>query len=128
MAQARGLYDAPMREAFANRRMLLQCCRGCGAHRYPPAPVCPKCLQPAHEWLEIAGVGSIVSWAIFHKQYLPAYPVPYNVIVVQLAEGPMMVSNLEGPVPEGSWIGRSVELAWSETATVGMLPRFRLSG
>ena len=126
MAKARGLYDEPMWAGFAQRRMLLQRCTGCGAYRYPPAPSCASCLAPAHEWVEIAGSGKIVSWAIFHRQYLPAYPAPYNVIAVQLAEGPTMVSNLEGPVPQGSWIERDVELAWSEAAELGPLPRFKL--
>lgn len=126
MARARGLYDAPMWEGFANRRVMLQCCTSCGTYRYPPAPSCAKCLAPSHRWVEIAGTAKIISWAIFHRQYLPSYPTPYNVIAVQLSEGPMMISNLEGPFPRGSWIGCEVQLAWSETADLGMLPRFRL--
>lgn len=126
MAKAKGLYDEPMWKGFAEKRMLLQRCTACGTHRYPPAASCAKCLGQGHTWVEIAGTAKIVSWAIFHRQYLPAYPVPYNVIAVELAEGPMMVSNLEGPAPEGSWIGREVVLSWKETADVGMLPRFKL--
>lgn len=126
MAKARGLYDVPMWAGFAEKRMLLQRCTACGTHRYPPAPSCAKCLEQSHQWVEIAGTAKIVSWAIFHRQYLPDYPTPYNVIAVQLAEGPMMVSNLEGPAPQGSWIGREVELAWSETASLGLLPRFKI--
>ncbi len=126
MAKPGSLYDAPMWAGFAEKRMLLQRCTACGTHRYPPAPSCAKCLEPSHEWVRIAGTAKIVSWVIFHRQYLPDYPTPYNVIAVQLAEGPMMVSNLEGSTPQGSWIGREVELAWSETAGLGLLPRFKI--
>ena len=63
---------------------------------------------------------------VFHRQYLPAYPAPYNVVAVRLDEGPLMVSNLEGPVPEGSWIGRRVRLTYAEMPDGAVLPRFVL--
>ncbi|MES3001463.1 MAG: OB-fold domain-containing protein [Pseudomonadota bacterium] len=122
----KGLYDAPMWEGFAEKRMLLQRCTACAHHRYPPAPVCPECLGNGAEWVEVSGSAKVLSWAIFHKKYLPEYPVPYNSIAVELAEGPTMVSNLEGDVPEGSLIGRDVELVWSTTGELGPLPRFKL--
>jgi uncharacterized OB-fold protein len=115
-----------MWKGFAQRRMLLQCCESCDTFRYPPAASCAKCLAPMHRWVEINGRGRIISWAIFHRKYLPNYPTPYNVIAVQLSEGPIMISNLEGALPEGSWIGREVQLTWSETEGVGLLPRFGL--
>lgn len=126
MKRITGLYDEPMWGGFEKRVLLLQECSSCGASRYPPAAVCPKCLAPEHRWAEASGKGTIVSWAIFHRQYLPEYPAPYNVIAVQLEEGPLMASNLEGPPPEGSWIGRAVVLTWSDSAAGG-LPRFRLA-
>lgn len=122
----RDLYDEPMWAGFAQKQLLLQRCSACGTHRYPPAAVCPKCLAPEHQWSPSAGSARIISWAIFHRQYLPAYPAPYNVIAVQLEEGPLMVSNLEGPAPEGAWIGHGVSLTWGETED-GPLPRFKLA-
>jgi len=126
MKKARGLYDEKMWAGFAERRLLLQRCDACGTHRYPPAAVCAKCLAPAHTWTPASGRAEIVSWAVFHRQYLPAYPAPYNVIAVQLAEGPLMVSNLEGSTPEGTWIGRAVALAWRDVEGEP-LPRFELA-
>ncbi len=126
MKRARGLYDEPMWAGFAERKLLLQQCTECRSHRYPPAGACPECLSPQHRWVEAAGSAQIVSWAIFHKQYLSAYKPPYNVIAVKLAEGPLMVSNLEGPRPQGSWIGCAVSLAWADTES-GPLPRFNLA-
>ncbi len=122
----KGIYEAPMWDGFAAQKMLLQRCNECATHRYPPAPVCPNCLCDKCEWVETSGEGKILSWAIFHRKYLPAYPVPYNVIAVELAEGPTVVSNLEGDAPEGSWMGRDVQLAWSPHPELGPLPRYRL--
>ena len=126
MAKPMALYDKPMWDAIGARGMRLQRCSACGAFRYPPGPSCPACLSPAHDWTPISGKGEIVSWAIFHRKYLPDYPPPYNVIAVRLAEGPMMISNLEGPPPTGSWIGAAVELVYVEVGE-RVLPRFRLA-
>lgn len=121
-----GLYDAPMWESVRAQRFSLQCCRACNAFRYPPAPVCPECLSAEAHWVPVQGSGEILSWVIFHRGYLPAYPPPYNVITVRLDEGPVMVSNLEGPTPEGSWIGRRVTLQYATMPDGVVLPRFRL--
>ncbi|MGE0717957.1 MAG: Zn-ribbon domain-containing OB-fold protein [Alphaproteobacteria bacterium] len=122
-----GLYDKPMWESIRGRGMRLQCCRGCGAWRYPPGPICPKCLSLDYDWKPVSGGGKVLSWVVFHRQYLPAYPQPYNVIAVQLDEGPIMISNLEGESPDGSWIGARVAMTYAEDGSGGVLPRFRLA-
>jgi len=72
-------------------------------------------------------MAKIISWAIFHKQYLPAYPAPYNVIAVRLQEGPVLISNLEGDSPPESWINSDVYLVYSTMPDGIVLPRFRLA-
>ena len=93
----------------------------------PPGPACAECLSTQYAWDAISGRGEILSWAIFHRGYLPGYPPPYNVIAVRLDEGPIMISNLEGPIPAGSWIGRRVELCYASMPDGIVLPRFRLA-
>jgi len=123
-----GLYDAPLWNSLKEDHLLrLQRCSHCGAFRYPPGPTCHACLSVDCEWTPVSGGGEIVSWVIFHKQYLPAYPAPYNVIAVRLDEGPVLISNLEGVVPEGSWIGRRVRLMPVDMADGVVLPRFVLA-
>ncbi len=119
-----GLYDVPMWDSIRARRMALQRCTGCGTMLYPPGPVCPSCLSDALEWTPISGNATILSWVIFHRQYLEAYPAPYNAIGVALEEGPIMISNLEGQTPEGNWIGQAVKLVYAEMADGVVLPRF----
>lgn len=122
-----GLYDRPMWDGIRARDMKLQCCRNCGTWQYPPGPGCHACLSEDLEWSPVSGGGAILSWAIFHRQYLQAYPAPYNVIAVRLDEGPVMISNLEGEGPGGSWIGRRVRLTYAEMPDGAMLPRFTLA-
>jgi uncharacterized protein len=122
-----GLYDAPMWESIRAHRMALQRCTGCGTVLYPPGPVCPSCLSDTLEWVPVSGRGRILSWAIFHRQYLAAYPAPYNAIAVALDEGAIMISNLEGPAPEGNWIGRAVRMVYTDMQDGAVLPRFTLT-
>jgi uncharacterized OB-fold protein len=121
-----GLYDAPMWESIRARTMKLQCCQQCGTFQYPPAPVCHACLSAGLAWAPISGEGEILSWVIYRRQYLDAYPAPYNVIAVRLKEGPVVVSNLEGAEPDGTWIGRKVRLRYANMADGVVLPRFEI--
>ncbi len=121
-----GLYDKPMWEGIASRRLVLQRCTNCGHFRYPPGPTCPECLSAECAWIAPSGGAEILSWAIFHRGYLAAYPPPYNVIAVRLDEGPILISNLEGHEPDGSWIGQRVELCYVTMPDGMVLPRFHL--
>ncbi|WP_052121119.1 Zn-ribbon domain-containing OB-fold protein [Inquilinus limosus] len=104
------LYDRPMWAALEQGRLELQCCAACGRFRYPPGPACPDCLSLDHRWQPVSGHGTILSWVVFHRQYFDDHPPPYNAVAVQLAEGPVIVSNLVGAEPAGSWIGAEVEI------------------
>lgn len=106
------LYDAPMWRAMEAGRLKLQCCAGCGTFRYPPGPSCPECLSLECAWQEVSGKGEVLSWVVFRKQYFEDFPAPYNAVAVKLEEGPILVSNLEGPEPPGSWIGEKVALTY----------------
>lgn len=119
-----GMYDAPMWQSIRDGAMKLQHCEPCGATLYPPAPVCPHCLSDRLEWKPVSGRGKVLSWVVFHKSYLDAYPAPYNVIAVRLDEGAVMVSNLEPPLPQDSWIAKRVELVYVTMPDGFVLPRF----
>lgn len=121
-----GLYDRPLWEGIRQQEMRLQCCSECGTFRYPPGPTCQACLSSAYEWRAVEGEGAVLSWVIFQRQYLPAYEAPYNVIAVRLDEGPVVISNLEGEAPHGSWIDRRVRLVYRTMPDGAILPRFVL--
>lgn len=106
------LYDQPMWESISRERMTLQKCGHCGSFRYPPGPICASCHSMEYAWTEIAGGGEILSWVVFHRQYFDDHPQPYNVIAVRLDEGPIVVSNLIGREPPGSWIGARVTITY----------------
>jgi uncharacterized OB-fold protein len=130
MARSRAvisMYDEPMWQSIDARHWQLQQCDGCGEFRYPPAPVCHKCLSMAYTWRDLSGRGKVLSWVVFHRKYLPDYPPPYNAVAVQLAEGPIVISNLVGDEPEGGWIGRDVEICYEADNEGHTIPRVRLA-
>lgn len=125
-APVMGLFDGPMWSSIREGAMQLQRCQDCGAMQYPPAPVCTHCLSLALKWQPISGQGTILSWVVFHRTYLDAYPAPYNVVAVRLAEGPVMISNLEGAPPAQGWLGVPVRMVYTTMPDAAVLPRFTL--
>ena len=121
------MYDKPMWASVDANRMELQQCSSCQQFRYPPAPTCPHCLSMDYKWKPVSGRGKILSWVVFHREYLDDYKPPYNVIAVQLEEGPIVMSNLSGPEPGGTWIDMPVEMIYEKGTDGETLPRFRLS-
>ena len=109
-----GLDDLPMWASMKAGKLQLQRCDQCGHFRYPPAPVCPQCLSARATWTAVSGKGTVLSWVVFHKKYFDDHVPPYNSVAVQLEEGPIIVTQLQGPEPEGSWIGEPVELGYAE--------------
>jgi uncharacterized OB-fold protein len=90
----KNVYEAPFWEFVQRHDLRLQRCAECGAYRYPPGPACARCLSQAAEWAALSGVGRLVSWVVFHRQYFPELPAPYVVAAVETAEGPILIANL----------------------------------
>ncbi len=89
-----GLYEDAFWEYVQRHELRLQRCPACGAHRYPPSAVCPRCLGREFEWDALSGDGRVLSWVVFHRQYFPELPIPYTVVAVEMAEGPILLADL----------------------------------
>lgn len=120
------LYDEPFWASVAARNLALQRCTQCGTMRYPPGPACPECLSPDATWDAVSGRGEVLSWTVFHRQYLPGFPAPHTVVTVQLAEGPLLVGTITPDVPDGLRVGVAVSLHYHEQLDGTVLPTFRL--
>jgi len=118
--------NRPFWEACAAGELRLQACGRCGHVRYPIAPICPRCLFDGYEWRRLSGVGEILSWVVFQRSYNVLWEdrVPYNVILVQLAEGPRMFSNALPLGRSDLRVGMSVEIVFDQEEGV-FIPRFR---
>ena len=116
--------NAPFWAACREHRLLIQRCDGCGAWRFPPRPRCPICRADQASWQQASGRGAVFSFTVCHPPVLPAFAdrTPYNVIVVRLEEGPLLVSNL---VDAEATVGMPVEVCFVDVDNELTLPQFR---
>lgn len=117
----------PFWEAAARHELVLQTCSSCGAVRHPPRPVCPACLSWDYTWEPASGRATVWSWVIAHQPVLPAFAdkTPYNVAVVELAEGVRMIGNLLDVADSEIHEGMAVEVAWEDVEDDVTLPQWR---
>lgn len=76
----------------------LQRCSDCSSFRYPPGVSCPICASMNFTWELVSGEGSIFSFVRFDRLYHKAFTtlLPYVVVIVELNEGPRLLSRLVG--------------------------------
>jgi uncharacterized protein len=118
---------APFFAAAKEHRLVVQRCAGCGVHRFPPRELCSGCLSTESTWVGVSGRGEIFSYNVMHQIYHPAFAseVPYAVVVVKLAEGPKMISNLVDCAVNEIRIGMPVEVVFESVSPEVTLPKFR---
>jgi uncharacterized OB-fold protein len=90
--------NAPFWEGTTQGELRLQTCNECGHQWYPPSTHCPNCLSRDYAWKAVSGRGKVWSWVVFHQRYFKAFEdeLPYNVTLIELDEGVMMMSTLRG--------------------------------
>lgn len=93
--------------------------------RYPPAARCPECLSAESTWQPLSGKGEVLSYIRIHQKYNAAWAdrVPYNVALIQLDEGPRMISNVVPLSREDVEVGMPVQVVFEDEDGV-VIPRF----
>ncbi|MER7836318.1 OB-fold domain-containing protein [Streptomyces sp. NPDC096040] len=119
-------YDLPEPDAFtrlyweaaAEGRLLLRRCRSCGRAHHYPREFCPHCWSEDVVWEPASGRAVLYTWSVVHRNDLPPFGdrIPYVAAVVDLAEGPRMMTGLVG-VPEPR-AGLELEVAFRDGAPV----------
>ncbi len=94
------------REALAQGRFLLQRVRASGAVIFPPRIAEPGVGDDDWEWLEAGGLGVVYSATLVHRK---PPETPYNVVLVDLDEGPRMMSRVDGVEAGAVRIGMRVQ-------------------
>jgi uncharacterized OB-fold protein len=108
-------------------RFRFQRCSHCNNAWLPARTECTACWSPDWRWEDASGKGRLVSWVVFHTAFHEAFGkrLPYNVAVVELAEGPRLITNITN-LPEGEDVtDRPVSLV-IERDMDRALPRFRI--
>jgi uncharacterized OB-fold protein len=116
----------PFFAAAKRHELVVQRCKGCGTHRFPAREICSQCLSEESEWVKVSGQGEVFSFNVMHQIYHPGFAdeAPYAVIVVKLAEGAKMTSNLIGVKPHDIEIGMKVKVVFEDVSDEVTLPKF----
>jgi len=119
--------DRPFWEAAKQHKFMLPRCTECSHVWFPPYLNCQRCLSFEREWFEASGLGTVFGRIEMLQPYIPAFrdELPYNVVLVQLDEGPKMYSNLIDIKNEDIEVGMPVKVIFEDVTEEFSLPKFR---
>jgi uncharacterized OB-fold protein len=114
-------------EALARHELYVQRCRDCGTKRLYPRALCTACLSSATEWVRATGRGSVYTFTVTHQNQAPGFreELPYVLAIVELEEGPRLMTNVVGCAPDALRIGMPVEVVFEDATPDVTLPKFR---
>jgi len=113
-------------EAAAESRFLLQQCMACLRYQFYPRPLCLNCRRAQLRSVGASGRGSVYSVTTVRVDLTGASPtLPYQVALVDLAEGPRVLARILGPDVR---VGDAVELCWVKPADGQHDYAFRAAG
>ena len=95
------VFTRPYWEAAAEGRLLLRRCADCGRAHHYPREFCPSCWSEDVDWEQASGEAVLYTWSVVHANDLPPFRerLPYVAAVVDLVEGPRMMTAVVGCDP-----------------------------
>lgn len=117
--------SAPFFDGAARGALMLQRCRNCSRSFFPVQEVCTNCLETDLEWVEASGDATLHTFGVMHYLYHPGFAqeLPYNVAIVELAEGPRMNARVDAPNDDLT-VNMALKVAFDEVDGVSV-PVFR---
>lgn len=116
----------PYWDASREGRLLIKRCADCGRAHHYPRELCPHCHSDRVDWEQASGRATVYTFTIARRPAGPAFKadVPYVVALVELAEGPRMMTNLVSIDPEQVRIGMPVVVQFESISYEISLPKF----
>ena len=106
----------------------IQKCVDCDTAFFYPRMICPDCLEDKIEWFKTSGKGFLYTYMINHRPP-PGFEdeAPYAIAIVQLDEGPRMMSNIVGieNTPENLVLDMPLEVVFEDIVDDMSLPKWR---
>ncbi|BBZ70502.1 Zn-ribbon domain-containing OB-fold protein [Mycobacterium paraseoulense] len=90
--------------------LLIAGCRACSSVHHYPRPLCPRCWSADLTPTPASGKGTIYTYSTIHLNDMAPFRdwVPYVAAIVELAEGPRLMTLIEGVDPGAVSIGMAV--------------------
>jgi uncharacterized OB-fold protein len=104
----------------------LQRCDACAKPYFPPRPFCPLCGSREVSVFAASGHGTLHSYVI-NERPAPGFDAPYAIAIVELQEGPRLMSNIIDveQTPEALELDMPLEVAFETLNDEIALPVFR---
>ena len=108
-------------------KLMLPKCQTCGKAFFYPRVMCPFCSSRDIAWIQASGRGTLYSFEIAHQILNKAFKVkpPVILAMVELEEGPRVMTNLVDCEPSDVRIGMALEVAFRELTPEVTAPVFR---
>ena len=113
-------------EAAKEERLLIRHCLDCGEYSYYPRPFCPSCWSERVEWHQASGEATLYTWSVIYSNDMPPFKdrVPYVAAMVDLAEGPRMMTNIIDTPFEDLRVGMALSLRFMVISDDFTIPVF----
>ena len=117
----------PFWTACARGELIVQRCNACGRFWFPPANHCQHCWSGDFTWRPVSGRGRLHSFTVFRRAYAAglADQLPYIVGIVELEEGPRLITNVVGCEPGDVRVDMPLEVVFEDLAEGVALHAFR---
>ncbi|WP_329337940.1 OB-fold domain-containing protein [Streptomyces sp. NBC_00663] len=112
-------------DAAAEGTLVIRHCRACDRPHHYPREFCPHCWSEDVQWRPASGRAELYTWSVVHRNDLPPFGerTPYIAAVVQLAEGPRMMTEVVDAPPETLCAGMELQAGFRDG-----IPVFRPRG
>ena len=114
----------PFWDGCTRGEFLIQTCTACGYRHSTAQEFCRSCLSPALKWEPATGFGEIYSYTVVWRPQTEEFEVPYVVAIVELDEGPVLLTNVVDCDASVVEVGMRVEVTFRERGDV-TLPMVR---
>ena len=119
----------PFWDGLREGKLMIPRCGDCGRPFFYPRIVCPHCQSRNVGWMQASGRGTLYSFEIAYQTISRTFKVkpPYVLAMVELEEGPRMLSNLVNVEPDPKKIRceMPVEIVYSKLTDEVTLPLFQ---
>jgi len=118
---------APYWEGAKQGTLRIKRCTACDRPFFYPRTYCPRCGSDATRWMDASGRGHVYSYTVIaHNDVAPFKEwLPYVVALVELDEGPRLVTNIVGCDTRNVKVGQRVEVVFEKIDEAVTLPKFR---
>jgi uncharacterized protein len=117
----------PYWAATREGKLLVKRCADCRRAHFYPRPFCPFCWSERVEWEEAAGRATLYTYSVVHVNDLPPFPtkVPYVAAIVELEEGPRLMTNVVDCDFDDLEIGMHLDAVFEPETDTFTFVRFR---